>query len=467
MMISGQPVNLFESSQKVAISAIKECEKATKQLLCIAKEAFSIYSDLAKEHDEVGTTLLSIKGVRCLRNWHRYYFPMTDQLIDKVKSLAVVSVPLIVAVKELEDALAQTNADLNVLDKNIRAPFDKKSCQKIERSHSYDLSEEIEKPEEIFEKKEMLFERITCYLLENKVVNELPEESGSYATTTTADITECLNKIELPNPLKGLLINQLTELKTFSSKIFLASKKDSSNLSKFPSELQEEKQFHTKLHLQQIAFEISQKIKALDGDGIGLCFPGGTLDHLVVYNVRKYGDDDYSFTIYNSGLGSRSYLFLPSNIRKVYPYTIENLPLKAVADTCFLKKLYEIQIFEQRCEDIYKHVNDTLLSIGKLSDKGGFPYPKQIKGSCAYSGIWMWLSQHLNTKTLEQLKVIEAKDSLADLRLLKEYHDKFDNEDLEEIEVAEALIYKHFGQHVEEQAHSLQSGSAVVAMELD
>jgi hypothetical protein len=193
--------------------------------------------------------------------------------------------------------------------------------------------------------------------------------------------------------------------------------------------------------LQTAIASIRQKITSLP-TGESLILYGGSIDHAILYEVRRTDKETFSFSILNTGDSCKG-LDIVEGSPRVRNYTLENIPLEDIDNPNFWHDLlgynYLSDPVRQRSvvgrfihwtfgsmPEIYKTANSYLLGKSRVHPDipGGHKQPKlqrlhyraQTHGTCACRCLDTWIARELGEATYERFYTSSLKKQAAKLK---------------------------------------------------
>lgn len=182
--------------------------------------------------------------------------------------------------------------------------------------------------------------------------------------------------------------------------------------------------------------KLSGEIRALTPHNPAVLFDGGILNdedgHAMINRVQLEEDGSYSFTVFNTGMGSsenHDHIEI-DEVMYVFPLIITGLSLEFVANEGFIGSLYlkttrlgehTKRDLEELIQENYDLIYDRLiLKGGGIKQKRrGIPYRKSIKSSCVQSSINMYMSQYFKQDEMQNLKKIIRDQLLHTFTLIQ------------------------------------------------
>jgi len=150
--------------------------------------------------------------------------------------------------------------------------------------------------------------------------------------------------------------------------------------------------------IADLAYEIEKSIDQLRV-GQSILIPGGCSGHAILYQVQRVRENEFQFSLFNTGWGNEfGQLFfdnIPSNQFRVPLF--QNLSKEAVSDRKFIIDLvrYKATVLPTSPEDVHstivKHLKDKHKAVQTVRE----PHDKQTWGTCSYDSVAAFLEYTL------------------------------------------------------------------------
>ena len=144
--------------------------------------------------------------------------------------------------------------------------------------------------------------------------------------------------------------------------------------------------------ISAIARDVQQKIKKMELGNIVL-IPGGSKVHAVIYEVKMGVDKKYTFSIFNTGVGSE---FHKREGKMIEAYTVGDLSLDTVSSLDFFRDVVAMEIQSKSMTPLYRAVKRYLIKVGRgrrilHPPDSRYWYREQKRGVCTHACIEAWL----------------------------------------------------------------------------
>ncbi len=158
------------------------------------------------------------------------------------------------------------------------------------------------------------------------------------------------------------------------------------------------------VEVKELSEQIIKKVQALEA-GQSVLIPGGSLRHVVLYEIKREPGGSFQFSVYNTGAGVERHWLLPERenqiIRVQGVYKIHSISKERMCFPLFLEKLLKFEVMDnvywmEFSEELYDELLPQLDGVRERlpSDPNQFMTP-QRSGTCTWKAICAYLRYNM------------------------------------------------------------------------